>query len=92
MRALVKKLIINKAVSDCYLMPNEQFFQLYQGKNKLICNEKKMMSTLYKTNKIKWIFIELPHRKQLFVGRNVAPFTHIILIPSQAVCSDSLML
>jgi len=29
----VKKLIINKAVSDVCLMPNEQFCQLYHGEN-----------------------------------------------------------
>ena len=34
-------------VSDCCLMPTQQFFQLYHGKNKLSFNEMMMKSALY---------------------------------------------
>ncbi len=54
---------INEWVSDYCVMPREQFFQLYHGKNKIHFEEIMimMMSALYKTNMISWIFTVLTH-------------------------------
>ena len=46
-----------------------------------------MMSALYQTNTVTWIFIIL---KQQFAGRHVDPLGHIILIRSQPVFALSL--
>ena len=46
-------------VSDCCLMPTQQFFSYIMVKNKLIFNEMMMRSTLYLTNTLSWIFIVL---------------------------------
>jgi hypothetical protein len=48
-------------MSDCCLTPNQQFFQLYYGENKLMFNEMVMKSALYYTNTLSWIFIVLAH-------------------------------
>ena len=40
---------------------NSAIFQLYHGENKLILNELIMMSALYLTNRLCWIFIVLAH-------------------------------
>ena len=55
-------------------------FQLYNGENKLHCDEM-TVSTLYQNNTLNWILIV----KQQSTGRHEAPLEHIILIPSQPV-------
>ena len=63
---------------------NSAILQLYHGENKLIDNEMMMMSALYKTNTLTWIFIVLAHRNNNpRINIHVAPLEHIMLIPSQ---------
>jgi hypothetical protein len=50
---------IIEQISDCCLTQNEQFFQLFHGKNRLHSDEMMMMSILYTTNTLSWIFIVL---------------------------------
>jgi hypothetical protein len=45
--------------SDCYLTPKLVIRQPYHGEYELHFDEKLMMSTLYSTNKLGWIFIVL---------------------------------
>jgi hypothetical protein len=44
-----------------------------------------ILSVLYKTNKLSWIFIVLVHRKQQSTSKHVAQLWHIIVISSQPV-------
>ena len=51
-----------KSVSQSlFFNANSPIFQLYHDENKLIFNEIMMMSTLYETNMLSWIFIVLAH-------------------------------
>jgi hypothetical protein len=55
---------MSERVSDCCVTPREQFVQLYHAKNKIPFEEimmMMMMSALYKTNMISWIFTVLTH-------------------------------
>ena len=65
-------------------MPSEQFFQLYQGKNKIYIwfDEVMMMSALYYTYMFSWIFIVLAYWNNSLRVRHVAPHGYIILIQS----------
>jgi len=49
---------VSKLVSECWLMPSEQFFQLYYGKTKLYFNEMTMIwyenYTIYIWNRRVW--------------------------------------
>jgi hypothetical protein len=62
----------------------------YHGENKLIFNEMMMSSALYKTNTLSWLFIGLAHWNNSLRVDMSLHFGHIILIPSQPVCSFSL--
>jgi hypothetical protein len=62
----------------------------YHGENKWIFNEMMMSSALYKTNTLSWLFIGLAHWNNSLRVDMSLHFGHIILIPSQPVCSFSL--
>ena len=71
-------------VSDCCLTPNELFFSYFMMRISIF-DEMTIMSALYWTNTLSWIFIVLVHWNNSLRGRHVSPLGNIILIPSQWV-------
>ena len=63
-------------------------FQLHHGENKLIINEMIMRSACTRSTRLVGFLYNVSSLKQQFVC-NVAPFGHIILIPSQPVFAFS---
>jgi hypothetical protein len=52
-------------MNDCCLMPNERFFSYIMVRTSYVANnEVIMMSSLYYTNTVSWIFIFLAHFKK----------------------------
>ena len=84
-------LLCNTKMSDLStIWWRDQVYQLYDGETKLHIDEMMIMSTLYLTKSLSWIFIVRARTlKQQTVGRHVAPLGHIILIPSQPVLTLS---
>ena len=85
-------IFFNFWVSDCCLMPNEHFFLLYHGKNKLdpmklwwcqLCTRP--------THLIGSLFYSASSLKQQSVGRHSAPFWHSDSKPT-SLCPFSLIL
>ena len=71
-------------LSDCCLMPNEQFSAISCHKQVTFI-EMMMRSALYYSNILGWIFNSACSLKQQSVGIHVTPLRHIILIPCQPV-------
>jgi hypothetical protein len=84
-------LLCNAKMSDLStIWWRDQVYQLYDGETKLHVDEMMIMSTLYLTKTLSWIFIVRARTlKQQPVGRHIAPLGHIILIPSQPVLTLS---
>ena len=67
-------------------MPNQQFVQLYHGENKLINFQWDDDEVCFVLDQhVKLDVYSASSLKKQSPGRYVAPFGHIILIPSQAV-------
>ena len=67
-------------------MPNQQFFQLYHGENKLINFQWDDDEVCFVLDQhVKLDVYSASSLKQQSPGRYVAPLEHIIPIPSQAV-------
>jgi hypothetical protein len=58
-------------VRDCCLTPNEQYFQL-SWREQGTFDEMMILSVMYKTNTLNWIFIVLHHR-YLWTGPYMVP-------------------
>jgi hypothetical protein len=78
----VKAIIV---VSDCYLTPILQFYQLYHGENKLILKLDDDEVRFVPDQHADMDFYCASSLKQQSADRYVAPLRHIILIPSQPV-------
>ena len=78
----VKAIIV---LSDCYLTPILQFFQLYHGENKLILKLDDDEVRFVPDQHADMDFYCASSLKQQSADRYVAPLRHIILIPSQPV-------
>jgi hypothetical protein len=78
----VKAIIV---LSDCYLTPIQQFFQLYHGENKLILKLDDDEVRFVPDQHADMDFYCASSLKQQSTDRYVAPLGHIILIPSQPV-------
>jgi hypothetical protein len=77
-------------VSDCYLTPNHQYEELDISKN----SGKPYKNTNFDDDdEVRFVldqhaeldFYSASSLKQQYAGRNVTPFGHIILIPSQQI-------
>jgi hypothetical protein len=73
-------LLCNAKMSDLStIWWRDQVYQLYDGETKLHVNEMMIMSTLYLTKTLSWIFIVRARTlKQQPVGRHIAPLGDIL--------------